>query len=462
MKIHVAPPCCNHSDNDNKEELSFLKLNIRIFILFIVLINVFISVKHISNIHLLWIYHISTMLTGTMIYRLHDFQEFSRAIHFKSPGFKFIIVALLVFTFFTLMSYPDAHVWVDEYTQALKSKDMPLSGASHEQQPSGAYVLSGFLESIFSISKMSVKMTGFIPILISLYLFQLLLIGKRGFPIYCAGLVFLFVSDPNMRYLALEGRPVAYGLMTLALCTLALKVYLKSNTKSNLAAYSICNYLFLNSVGMQPVLLLSSFFLFLLILYFFKKNQFKNNLKLAFATLIPILLFIPIQIDIFLLAQRMSKFNNSLLDNLLLWWRDPLIHKIYPYISIDSVNTYLVLAASISAVCLFIKNKKTYPPASYAIFVTMIIWPIIFDFLFKVFIHWNLNWWYYSCYSVLMKVLTLYIIAKHLHSKLAGGIILLSIFLSSANIETAEMYKRSIFWRPNWGRSLQNCSKKET
>ena len=72
---------------------------------------------------------------------------------------------------------------------------------------------------------------------------------------------------------------------------------------------AFCNYLFLISVGLQPVLLLFSFGVVLLCSYFCRKAVFKNNIPLAMSVVIPAMFFAPIQLSIMRVAYRQQKFK---------------------------------------------------------------------------------------------------------------------------------------------------------
>ena len=438
--------------------VDFLKLNIYFYLIATVLINCYVFIRYIHAVDAFWIYHMALLVSffGVTAYQGSMKGLCLRSPQFNRDHFKLIIISLFIFSFLTLMSYDDVNIWMDEYSHALLSQGNIILGAAEQQQPPGGYALTAFMGNMLGFEKISIKLTGFIPMLISLYAFQVIFIGERNFWLYSLLITAFFITDPDLRYLSLEGRSVASGVMSLSFCALALKAFIESDSKNNLMVLSFCNYLFLTSVGLQPVLILLSFGVVLLCLYFCKRSALKANMPLAMSILIPSLLFFPLQLNIMRIASRLQKFNESFLSKFYYWGSDTLPLRLFEYFKSPYMPMYWTISIFSLGALLFIKNFKKKHHLWHMIAFSLLIWPPIFDFCFNVFVHWTLHRHYFSCYYILINIFLFFVISKYSTNLFLKIFVILLVLCVSNSVDTKKRYQirtsNRLDWRSVYGR----------
>ena len=414
--------------------------------------NCYVFIRYVHKVDALWIYHTLLLISFLGIVTCKDSIKslFLNPPRINKAHLTLIIISLFVFSFLTLMSYDDVNLWLDEYTHAQNSQGNVIVGSARQQQPPGGYILSAFIGNMLGFEKIAIKLTGFIPMLVSLYVFQVLFIGKRNFWLYSLLITTFFIIDFDVRYLSLEGRPVANGVMSLSFCALAIKVFLQEDSKNNLMVFAFCNYLFLTSLGLQPVFLLFSFGVSLLLFYLYKKEMFKNNIRLALAVLIPALLFIPIQLNIIMRALIKQKFNDSFISGVHLWLNEFTLMHLKGYFGNPYMPKYWIISILLLSFLLFIKNFKRHNYIAHVLVFSLLIWLLIFDFSFNVFIQWPLHRYYFSCYYILVNVLLFFVISRHLKSSFLKIFVVLLVLFVSTSMDTRRRYKDAISGRLDW------------
>ena len=185
-------------EKSTTERVDFLKLNIYYYLIITVLINCYVFIKYIHTVGAPWVYHM-VLLVSFLGIITHQGSMKRLLLHSTPPNsghLRLTIFSLFVFSFLTLMSYGDVHLWMDEYSHALLSQGNVVGGAAEQQQPPGGYILAAFMGNVLGFEKISIKLTGFIPMLVSLHAFQVLFIGKRNFWLYSLLITTFFIIRP--------------------------------------------------------------------------------------------------------------------------------------------------------------------------------------------------------------------------------------------------------------------------
>jgi len=361
-----------------------------------------------------------------------------------------IIISLAGFSICVFANYNDSNFWMDEYTQILNASVDIIIGSSREQQPPGGYVLSNFLSFIFGMGKLSSKLTGFLPMLISLYIFLIIYFKRRGFYFFATLLTSFYMFDVDIRYLALEGRSLAYGIMTMAFSALALKIYLEEKKCINLILFSFSLYIFINSLGMQPVILLFVFGLSLVTMFLISKFKNIEAAKIAIAIIVPTLLFLPIELNIIRLANKLNKFNNSFVENATSWLENINLVNFQNYFTNGYTWHYWSMAILLISGFLFIKNILKANFLYKSVGLALILWIPIFDFTFNAIVNWEMKRWYYYCFYILSNVFIIYTISYYIKDLKIKFILFIGLILMINQLQTTYLYKNEISYREDW------------
>lgn len=367
----------------------------------------------------------------------------------KSEKGSFFLMGIVVslFVLSTLRYYEIPHLWLDEYTQLIRSIKNPMQSAE-EQQPPGGYVLSAFLAKVMGLSKLTARLTGLIPMTLSLFYF--LVAAARAS--YLLPFSFLFLSfyalDSDVVYLSLEGRSVALGVMSMSLSLLSLVELIKLPTKMTLIFFFFSCYLFFTSVGLQPPFILG--LLFLLNMFFLKKGL--AHKYAAFALAGAGLLFSPLQLYTLKLATEAKKFNPNYLEK----FKNALTslegESFLRYLLPDSLGYVwgIPLLVSIISVGFLLKRERR----SWTILGTFffLLFPFVFHLSFYFLVNWYLNRWYFSCFLILSSFFICFVVSRlrwfriNYTLSILSSIALLLFFPAKAN------YKGMVNWRPDWER----------
>ena len=441
-------------ETNNGNILTLLRANVLAYILITFTVNIYVLMRNVQHVGPLWAYHIAvqTFFVLTIYYcnRKNIFQSPS-GIELNQAHF-FLLVSLIIFSSLTLTSYGDVPLWLDEYSQAWGGIGSIVENAAHHDQPPGGYILTSFLGNILGFGTLSIKLTGFIPSLLALYAFQLLLIDEKNFWLYSIFLTFFFLIDLDLRYLSLEGRSVAYGVMSLAFCALALRVFTESGAAGDWILFVLCGYLFLNSVGMQPVIIACSFGTGFLIFSLGSRHHIaKKTLKISLGILLAALIFAPIQLKIMYIANNADRFHASFHERFIHWTNSVTLGRCAEYLLSINVTPYWTSAIFILALFLFAKNARKLNRVHYSIGIALPLWVLIFEVAYHVLVQWPMMRRYFLCYYVLANVMAFITISKYLRSPLLKVLLLSTVVFMTTPAQTRKHHEARLSpWRLDW------------
>ena len=360
-----------------------------------------------------------------------------------------MVLGAVFFSYNTWQSYSDVNFWLDEYSQIMNSRgDIFLFSAS-EQQPAGGYILSGLIGEIVGFGKMSAKLMGFVPMLISLIIFQLAFIRTRGFVFFSILLSLFYTFDFDVRYLSLEGRPVGLAMMTLSFCALSFKLYLQDNIKRNLFSFALCTYLFFFSVGMQPIFLMFCFGLACMILLAVDNKRYRECMWIGIALLLPALLFLPIQLYIFEAAQGAGQIKVDAGHAFNKWLEGWSLKNYITFFYSRRGSGLWALSVFLSGFVLALKNVRQRSVVFKTLFIGLLIWVPSFEFFYKVIVAWQLQRWYFTCFYVLATIFALRLICREGTLWLKAAVGSLALFLCLFG-DTSIRYKEKVSFRRDW------------
>ena len=384
---------------------------------------------------------------------LKDIKVRNIQLDFKEEGFK--LLCLIAYAFFTLKDIHVSPLWLDEYTHILNSNTNLIIGSSIQQQPPGGYALTKLLQDIIGQNVMTARMTGFLPMLLSLYLI-ISLFHKQKYTFYILSFVIssYYISAPEIRYVSLEGRSVAFGVFSMALWLNSLIKTIELKTFNSRVILFISTFVFLMSVGLQTLAIILLFTTLCFIYFFSNKNE--SYLNVGTISLISIALFLPIQINIFNEATQQSKFNVSFTEKISVWLSHINLNSFIKFFHIEMGSltlTCVVIPIGLSMLVYKIYKKKSFNEKESLIFVFIVGWIVCFEFGFNILINWELQSWYFVCFSVLVVVaLSYYAVQANKYVKI---ILLSSSLIIPLLVNTSENYQKYVSWRPDWQHAFE-------
>ena len=289
-----------------------------------------------------------------------------------------------------------------ELHQFLNSYSYKAMESSYtQQQPPLDYYFSSFSGKLFGESKFAVR---FHAILFYLILSLVLPLGLWFFcsSVWMAGVgVVLFSLNSLISFHAVDGRPLCLSLLT---GFLFLFFYLSAVSKKNRFSQKTIfpliasQYLFVMSVGLQPVIFIISLFVSSFYLFPDKTDVFK---KLFFSNAVTAVLTLPFYAQMLLFAQSARKFRQISFESLLNYISglniDYFLKKYFFIFYEQMLFSFLLL--SIALIVSFLVKRKLQKQTLMIVFGLM-IFPLLYDFVFKTGISWNLNERYVICYSL--------------------------------------------------------------
>jgi hypothetical protein len=394
-----------------------------------------------------------SLLISSLILNFPNFKKFE----IKKNGIIKFLLIILCLASFTIITYGDfytAPIWLDEYTHLMYSKENIVYWSATQQQPPGGYIFSSFLTKIFGESHLTIRLTAFVPMLSALIL-ALSYINKVKTNLLGSVLItFLFGLDPDMRYLSLEGRSIAYAIFSMILFIIALDEYLKEKNINSWMQLTAYGFVFLASVGMQPLFLIA---LALVYLFFIKMIFKTNHDALLFSFIVSLLAFSPVQLMIQNIATLQSKFYFNIYERILNWYTNFNIIRYIDYITSDIFQHWFSFGLLISAVIIIStsKNKKH----DLLTLGFLLLWIPVFDLVFHVLVRWNLQRWYYALYLLLFHLFLINRISMIKKYNLIKIPAIIIILIFAPITQTKENYKSKVSWRPNWEKNYRYAVK---
>ena len=320
----------------------------------------------------------------------------------KMWGLLVICLISLLIGFFNVSNQYSRGVELSEISQFDVSFSQNTIEASYrQQQPPLDYYFSAFSGRLFGESKWAVRFHAMFFYLI------LSLILPLGLYFFCSSLwitamgTALFLINHVVRLHAVHGRPLCLVLLTgflflffyLSLCKK------RPADKQSLFPILASQYLFVMSIGLQPVIFIVALFIssFWLLLDN-KKETFK---KLFFSNGVTGLLALPFYLNMWDFGQSAYKFKKlswsvieSYIANLdIFYFLEKYFFTFYEQMSL----TFLILVIG-WLIVVFIKRSLSKLTA-IALF-SALLFPLLYDFVFRIFIIWGFNNWYFIVLSL--------------------------------------------------------------
>jgi len=349
------------------------------------------------------------------------------------------------------LRYPSHIFWLDEYTQVIRSISDPGIGSTVEQQPLLGYLVSSALYHLKIATIPLMRLGSFIPTLICLLIgFLVGFQQKLRWPYFILVGLF-FCTNSSIKFSSLEGRPVALGVMHLALFLWNYFNYIEKPNKSSLFFTFISCLLFLMSLGMQPVVLGVMMAMISLTLWMVSKQ--KSYLYLVFAIGAAGIAFLPFQYSIYETAASFHKFKAGSDLTSVDWFNQ---FSQFSYLSFFESDSYYPLIAYLLGIVTLIiwhsLKRKNYLGihSIVTVYLFLFLSPVLLDFLFIRYINWTFQPWYKTCFLVGANIFFFAVISRKVLPKAFEytnvAIISLLLIISSK----PGVYHGTVISRTNW------------
>lgn len=291
-----------------------------------------------------------------------------------------------------------------------------------QQQPPLDYYFSSFSNQLLGKSKFAIRFHSMMFYLLLSFILPLLLY------FFCPSFLalgfgaFLFSLNHVVRLNSVNGRPLSLALLTGFLFLFFYMFYCKDdNYKKNNSLFPVIasQYLFVMSIGFQPVVFIISLFISSFYLLFQnRKTVFK---KLFLSHIVTALLSLPFYIKMYSFGRGAYKFKKPSFNNINSYMEnydilDLLKKYFYPFY--EQLTPFLLLLLCGLVVVIFIRKK--IPGLIFQIGIALIIFPLFFDFLFKMIMNWNVFNRYFivwSLFLIFFFVMAFYEISQYLKRK---------------------------------------------
>ncbi|MCZ0931622.1 MAG: hypothetical protein OXJ52_00495 [Oligoflexia bacterium] len=308
------------------------------------------------------------------------------------------LISLLIGFFNVYSQYPRG-LQVSEIGQFSNSENV-MEDSYKQQQPPLDYYFSDFSRQLLSESKFAVRFHAMLFYLLlclalplGLYYHSSLLISVLG--------SLLFSINHITRLRSVDARPLNLALLTGFLFLFFYINFYQSKGKQSLIPVLCSQYLFILSIGLQPVifviaLFLSSFWLFL----YSQRETFK---KLFLSHIITAVLSFPFYFKMLMFAKSAEKFREmsfpSIIHYLNEWSLSQFIGK-YFFTFYDKM--FLSFFYPFLGGFLLIIIKQKTDKKTLLLLSSTVIFPLIFDVLFSVGIHYHNRHWYFIVLSLFL------------------------------------------------------------
>ena len=329
-----------------------------------------------------------------------------------------------------------------------------------QQQPPLDYYFSAFSNQLWGKGKFSIRFHAMVFYLILSLVLPLILY------FFCSSLwavgfgSFLFSINHVIRLHSVNGRPLSLALFLGFLFLFFYMSYCKygdnqfGKSGNRLFPVIASQYLFVLSIGFQPVIFIVCLFLSsFLLLFQNKKEIFK---KLFLSHIVTALFSLPFYIKMYLYGQSAHKFKEPSFKKLSFYIEDYNIlnlFKEYFYPFYEQLFPFLAFLFCGLGIVIFIQRKM--PSLIIQVGTALVIFPLLFDFLFKMIINWGVWSWYFivwSLFLIFFFVLALNEVFDYLKRKRQVFLFLLIpagvLFLYNSYSQILFIQEESRFWYP--------------
>ena len=216
----------------------------------------------------------------------------------------------------------------------------------------------------------------------------------------------------------------------------------------------ICSqYLFIFSIGLQPVIFTITLFLSSFWLFFYSQKEILK--KLLLSHIITAILCCPIYFKILTFGKSAKKFKEISFSSILHYFRElSLFDLMQKYLLVFYSKMSLSFLLLILAWILLTALKKQRPNKKTLLLLSSVfIFPLLFDFIFQVGIHYKMEFHYFIIFSLILIFLFIFIcqdLNKHLKYKKNYFYILsafLVLFFTNAWLQTLKINQSIKFFK---------------
>lgn len=307
--------------------------------------------------------------------------------------------------FFSVYTQYSRGIHVSEQGQFFLSQEDTMRSSYNQQQPPLDYYFSYFSSELWGINKFSVRFHAMVFYLVlSLILPLMLWFFCSSFWAVALG-SFLFSLNHAIRLHSMDGRPLSLALLTGFLFLFFYMSYCRNSESKEQQSlfFSVLSsqYLFVISIGLQPVvfivtLFLSSFWLLL-------ENRKVIFKKLFLSHVLTAVLVLPFYIKMYSFSQDTYKLKKNFLEEIASYiehYNISDLFKTYFYPFYEQLNfSFFIL---IFGLLIIVFSRKKLSDLTVQIGFCLIAFPLLFDFLFSIAIAWDLQFRYYIVYSVFL------------------------------------------------------------
>lgn len=227
-----------------------------------------------------------------------------------------ILVALAIMLYVFSSYYENHLLWMDEYTQSMLSFNYPIQGSANQQQPPLGYLWSHTCLHLLGKSLLTLRLSSMVPFTIGFLVFLYAGLRHRLGTAFVFAWTGLIIGHGVLLFSFFEARPLALSFFFLSLATYLWLDLLRPNSgqanPAKLTMFAVAIFLLLNTLGLQPFIVVGILLIFHAVVALRSKNRKWRMLSLAL--LAPLIVFAPIQLYIFSIAQDLNYISVSFAD----------------------------------------------------------------------------------------------------------------------------------------------------
>ena len=308
-------------------------------------------------------------------------------------------VSLLI-GFFKVHAQYSRGLHVAEIGQASESKNI-MEFSYRQQQPPLDYYFSAFSRQMLSESKLSVRFHAMVFYLLLCFIFPLGLYYYSSFLISALGSL-LFLINHTTSLHSVDARPLNLALITGFLLLFFYINFALSEKKQSLIPLICSQYLFIISIGLQPLIFIMSLFISSFWLFFYsQKETFK---KLFLSHVITAGLSFPFYFKMLVFGRSASKFKDisfsSIADYFNQWNLSLFVEK-YFFAFYDKMLLSFLFPV-LGWLFLILLKKQKLNKKTLLLLSSTIIFPLFFDAFFMLGIQYHSNNWYFITFSLFL------------------------------------------------------------
>ena len=387
--------------------------------------------------------------------------EKKETINIKSPPpyFLALILISLLIGFFNVYSQYPRGLHIAEIAQFMESKNV-MGHSYRQQQPPLDYYFSAFAKKVLDQSKFALR---FHTMLFYLLLCLILPFGLYYYSSFLISILgsLLFLINHTTRLHSVDGRPLNLALLTGFLFLFFYINFIESKEKQSLIPIICSQYLFIISIGLQPVIFtISLFFSSFFTLYLLSKEVFK---KLLLSNLIVAFLTCPFYLQMISFGREAKKFKELSFSSIIHYLSELRVtYFIQEYFLSFYDKMFLSFLVPLLGWIFLISFKRKKPNKNTLLLLfSTILFPLFFDILFSVGIWYGKNYWYFIIFSLFLIFLFTFI-SQDLNSYLKNNkyylyilIPYLLLFFGNYYSQNLKIKNESQFYHPYQDNSIE-------